>query len=748
MPRIEFWLLDVAGGEGDNVDLWGITPTGERMIVRVPFTAYFYLVSSRQFEAMPSIQRVEKVSRRRLGRPVECLRMYVQGGDHEKLAERLVKDGVGEAYGYDIRYSDLFLISTGVSPSSWLTAEADEMGSLAGYKVYGSPGPPSPSRDQTRDPGLRVLSFNPVYLPAQASPKPERDPVVAISVYDGSKVETISDGEGYILESFVDRVEALDPDVIAGFQTNKLHWWYLQQRARKLGIKLAIGRGGGEPHGSLYGHVSVRGRANVDVLEFAGEVPEIKLETLEEIAKHLKLRAPEEPVEDFEVRELWGRDRDRVIEYSEWRARTIMEVFDSISDYVFSLSSITGIPPDHVLTAATGFKVENYLMRFAEMVVKELIPPRREVRHIRYPGGMVIQPKPGLHEDVAVLDFKSMYPSLMIKYNISLETITKDGRMLDGELGVLPRALMLLLDERDRARKEEGKYPSGSREQRVLDAKQKALKRIANAVYGYTGWAGARWYAPHVAAAITAKGRETISSVVERAKEMGLDLIYGDTDSVFISYEPDKVDEMLSWIESELGLEVKLEKVYSKVLFTEAKKRYAGITSDGTMDVVGLEAVRGDWSEAAKRAQLEVLETLLRTGRVDEAVSAAKRWIKAARAGELPLKSLIIWKQLVKPLDEYEATAPHVVVARGMIERGWTVKPGDKVGYIVTKGPGKLYMRTKPYFEVKSDQVDWDYYAEKQIAATCIRVLGGLGVSEDRILTAGTTTSLEEFFGP
>lgn len=748
MPKVEFWLLDVAGGEGDNIDLWGITPTGGRIIVRIPFTAYFYLVPSGGFGAAPSVQRVEKVFRRRLGRPVECLRMYVQGGDHEKLAEDLMREGAGEAYGYDIRYSDLFLISTGASPSSWLMVEADELGSLAGYKIYGSSGPPSPSPDQTRDPGLRVLSFNPVYLPAQASPKPERDPVVAISVHDGSKVETFTGGEENVLESFMDRVEELDPDVITGFQVNKLHWWYLQQRARKLGIKLAIGRGGGEPHGSLYGHVSIRGRANVDVLEFAGEVPEIKLETLEEIAGHLKLDAPEEPVEDFEVRELWGRDRDRVIGYSEWRARTMMDVFNSISDYVFSLSSITGIPPDHVLTAATGFKVENYLMRFAEIVAKELIPPRREVRHVRYPGGMVIQPMPGLHERVAVLDFKSMYPSLMIKYNISLETVTKDGRILDGELGVLPRALMLLLDERNRAREEERRYPRGSREQRVLDAKQKALKRIANAVYGYTGWAGARWYAPHVAATITAKGRETISSVVEKAKSMGLEVIYGDTDSIFISYEPDKAEGMLSWIESELGLEVKLEKVYHKVLFTEAKKRYAGITSEGIMEIVGLEAVRGDWSEVAKKAQVEVLEALLRTGRIEEALSVARRWVKAARRGELPLKGLIIWKQLVKSLDEYEATAPHVIVAKGMIERGWTVKPGDKVGYIVTRGPGKLYMRAKPYFEVKPDQVDWDYYAEKQIASTCMRVLGGLGVSENSILTAGTTTSLEEFFGP
>jgi len=142
-----------------------------------------------------------------------------------------------------------------------------------------------------------------------------------------------------------------------------------------------------------------------------------------------------------------------------------------------------------------------------------------------------------------------------------------------------------------------------------------------------------------------------------------------------------------------------------------------------------------------------VLEALLRTGSVSEAVSVARRWVRKARRGELPLKSLIIWKQITKPLGEYEATAPHVVVARRLIEKGWSVKPGDKVGYIVAKGSGKLYEKARPYFEVSKEDVDWDYYAEKQIAAACARALGVLGVSESQILAASKTASLEEFLG-
>lgn len=748
MESIRFWVLDVARGGPEDVELWGLSEDGRRIVVKAPFRAFFYLVPSRGGVNIPTAHEVVKLSRRRLGRLVECLKVVVRGNvDHERLAEKLAREGLGEAYGYDIRFSDQYLISSGVSPASWVEAEVEPGGVLNGYEVYKAVGGLR-NVGIDKPPELRVMSFNPVYLPAQASPRPERDPVVAISVCNGRGPRTITGDEEDVLRGFVDVVNNEDPDVIVGFQSNRVHWWYLLERARLKGVKLAVGRGRGEPHGSLYGHVSIRGRCNIDVVEFADEVPEIKLETLEEICRHLGVSGPSEVIEEFEVRELWGSrsGRDRVLRYSEWRSEALVKVFNSISDYVFSLSSITGIPPDHVLTAATGFKVENYLMRFAERVVGELIPPRREARHVRYPGGMVIRPRPGLHSDIAVLDFKSMYPNLMIKYNLSIETVREDGSIVgSSEPGFLPRALKHLIDERGRV-VEELKRASPDKV-RVLDAKQKALKRIANAVYGYTGWSGARWYAPHVAASITAKGRETISRVVGKAKELGLDVIYGDTDSVFVSYKEEAVGKLLEWVESSLGLEVKLEKVYKKVLFTEAKKRYAGVTTDGRIDVVGLEAVRGDWSEAAKQAQVEVLEVLLRTGDVRRAESVAKEWVDKCRRGEIPLKKLIIWKQITRQLHEYEATAPHVLVAKELINSGWSIKPGDKVGYVVVKGPGKLHEKVRPYFMVRPEDVDLSYYAEKQIAPACARVLGVLGVTEARILAPARMESLDAFFG-
>ncbi|MGC9076355.1 MAG: DNA-directed DNA polymerase [Conexivisphaera sp.] len=741
MPEVRFWLLDVMDA-GEAVNLWGLGEDGRRLMIEAPFRSYFYLVPSSDDVKVKGAHEVDMF---RMGKHVRCLRVEAQD-DPSKEAEEMMSRGLGDAYGYDIRRSDLFLISTGLRPSAWTAAEAEPVSSGA-YDVYRSTGSPRFLEDRKDVPRMRILSFDPIYMSRNASPRPERDPVAAISIYDGSSAKTIAGDEQYVLRSFVEEVMSVDPDVILGFQSNRVHWNYLSKRAENSGLRFSLGRDGSEPHGSVYGHVSIRGRANVDLSEFVDEVPEVKLERLEELSKYLGIEAPREAPEYFEIGELWEKDRRKLIEYFEWRVRAMFDVFLAISDYVFNLSSITGLPPDHVLTAATGFKVENYLMRFAELEARELIPPRKETRHVTYQGGIVLQPRPGLHRGIAVLDFKSMYPSIIIKYNISLETVDEGGGLRGGPPGFLPRALRRLLDERSRAREEEARYPEGSSERKVLDAKQRALKRIANATYGYTGWSGARWYAPHVAAAITAKGREVISSVISKAGEMGLEVIYGDTDSVFVSHDERKVRELLRWVEESLGLEVKLEKIYRGVLFTEAKKRYAGITEDGELDVVGLEAVRGDWSEVAKRAQMDVLEVLLREESPERAEETAREWIRRVRAGNVPLKDLIIWKQLTKPVDEYEATAPHAVVAREMREKGWDVRIGDKVGFIVVKGAGKLHERVKPYFEVTADQVDWDYYAEKQVAAACGRVLEAVGVDESKLLSASKSMSLEEFFG-
>jgi DNA polymerase I len=290
-----------------------------------------------------------------------------------------------------------------------------------------------------------------------------------------------------------------------------------------------------------------------------------------------------------------------------------------------------------------------------------------------------------------------------------------------------------LIEERDKIRKIMREVKEGSTEYKVLDSRQKAIKIITNAVYGYTGWAGARWYAREVAEATTAWGRITITSAIDKAEKLGLSVIYSDTDSLFVSYKKDKVEEFLEWIKNELSLEAKIDKIFLRIIFTEAKKKYAGLTEDGKVEFVGLEAVRGDWSTIAKEVQSKVIERILKTGSKDEGLKVLNEYIDLLRKASVDVKKLVIWKQITRPIEEYEATAPHVVVAKYLIKSGWKVDPGDKVGYVVVKGSGRIYTRVKPYFEAKLEEIDWQYYIENQVIAACERILEAVGIDVKKV---------------
>ncbi|MEM2892732.1 MAG: DNA-directed DNA polymerase [Candidatus Bathyarchaeia archaeon] len=742
-----FWVLDVATEmeDGPVVWIWSIGEDGSRLIVKEPFTPIFYLTGGDLKEVYKCLEAYRElpisgfsmVERRLLGKPLKAVMVSSKTDELEELAEKLMRrcgaEGVFEA---DVRASSQFLLRRGLRPSSWYAVEASESKVVGGFRVYRASGDYQ-KLERVEAPALRVLAFDSFSLASRGTPKPEIDPVIVTSaVTDGGEERQFSGGEERLLREFISFVESYDPDVVVGFNTNRRLLPYMAERCRRLGFRLSIGRLGAEPRTSVYGHQSLQGRLNIDLYDLAEETPEIKLETLEEYSSYLGLKVEYDTIDEYDLAEAWSRERSRVLDYSMQRARGILEVYRAVSDYIFSLSEITGLPADHVLTAATGFRVENYLMGLA-MEAGELVPPRGEATYTTYAGGVVMEPRAGLHEDVAVIDFKSMYPNIMMKYNISFDTLSVDGvhrapnlpYSFKEEAGFIPRALKRLLEERERARSLADMHPEGSVERRVLEARQRALKVIANATYGYMGWTGARWYCREAAEATTAWGRETIRSAMEKAKELSLEIIYGDTDSLFVRDDPERIKSLLRWISEALGLEARVDRRYRRILFTEAKKRYGGLTIDGKIETVGLEIVRGDWSAIAKEAQLSALEAILKEGG-EEALKRVRVTIKALREGRVPIKKLIIWKKLTKGLEEYEVAAPHVAVAKRMIEAGWDVKPGDLVGFIIMKGKGRLYEKAVPYFEADQSKVDVDYYIEKQVIPPVARLISAVGIPE------------------
>jgi DNA polymerase I len=217
------------------------------------------------------------------------------------------------------------------------------------------------------------------------------------------------------------------------------------------------------------------------------------------------------------------------------------------------------------------------------------------------------------------------------------------------------------------------------------------------------------------------------------AQNAGIEVVYGDTDSLFIHYEETKATQLMETIERELKLDVEIDEVYRRIFFTEAKKRYAGLRQDGSLDIVGLEVVRGDWSEVAKRVQQHVLEIILKEQSPKRAIEYVRQTVADLKHKKLPFRDFIIWKTLTKSPEDYAIKAPHVEAAKMLKEKGWRLTGGDKVGYVVLMGEGRLYNRVKPYVFAKLSNVDIEYYISNQVLPAAARILTHFDVTKDQL---------------
>jgi DNA polymerase I len=792
--KLTLWLLDV-NSEAKNgmpeIWLWGIDRSGQRvLVIDRNFRNYFYAVIEETANAKKvaegiaqqqsgSIVKLEVVERKLFGKPVNAVKVYCRNlNDVPKCARELRSfEGVKDCLEDDIRYSMRYLIDDNTVPCGWHEIEVTEETNTRKVqvsKVYRAQSFPK-LLESTEVPKLKVLGFSTIFYSKEGSPKPDRNPVIVLSVATNSGEERqFLAGEDRndrpVIEDFVSYVRHFDPDIVVGYGINGQDWPYLIERCKKLGLRLQVDRAETEPHTSVYGHVSITGRANVDLLDFAGEFSEVKIQTLENLADYLGIMKIEnrQLVEDVDYADYWDSREKREIlkKFSMDNARCVMGIAEAVMDFAMQLSNLVSLPLDHVGSAAAGFRVEWFLIKRTHGL-GELVPKRIEQPYRPYAGGVVLKPLPGMHGDIAVLDFKSMYPSLMIAYNISPDTYVppkepapKSGVYEAPEVGhhfrkepagFYKEVLSYLISVRDEIRSRMKALPPESVEYRVFDARQKAVKVITNASYGYAGWTGARWYVKPVAEAAAAWGRHTILNSIRMAEEAGLRVVYGDTDSIFLNNDVEKIEELSKKIKKELGLEIKPDKVYVRIFFTEAKKRYAGLLPDGRLDIVGLEVVRGDWANIAKTVQGKVLEIVLKEQSPEKAAEFVQQFVSELRQKRVSFRDLIIWKTLTKPAEEYEVKASHVEAAKMLKEKGWELAVGDKVGYVIVVGSGRLYERVKPYKYASYDEVDLEYYVSKQVVPVVARVLESFGITEEQLLqsamTQKETRKLSDFFG-
>jgi DNA polymerase alpha subunit A len=347
----------------------------------------------------------------------------------------------------------------------------------------------------------------------------------------------------------------------------------------------------------------------------------------------------------------------------------------------------------------------------------------------KYAGGLVLEPKKGLYDKfVLLLDFNSLYPSIIQEYNLCFTTVTRQLHSADGgdeenaddgiaipslpdrgehkEWGVLPTMIRTLIQRRTVV-KQMIKKETDPEMKKTLDVRQKALKLTANSMYGCLGFSASRFYAAPIAALVTSQGREILQRTVDLATGIGLDVIYGDTDSIMIYTGCDdlaKVKELGRKVKKEVNkhyklLEIEIDGVFKSMLLLK-KKKYAALiateTKDGKIliekETKGLDMVRRDWCGLSKDVGHFVLDHVL-SGKDREGVVAAiheelQKVAKNVRDGEIPLEKYTITKGLNKAPKDYadRKGMPHLYVANEMVKRGKPVNVGDHIPYVITEG--------------------------------------------------------------
>jgi DNA polymerase I len=699
-----------------------------------------------------------------LGEEKDAFVIYAKHPQHVPKLREIFSE-FGEVREADIPFAYRYLIDKDLACMDGVKIKGREIGGkIKSYEID------EIERVEIEVPDLKILAFDCEMLSSFGMPDAEKDPIIVIAVKwgDGEKeFEIISEREERkILQRFVEIIKTVDPDVIVGYNQDAFDWPYLRKRAEKLKVPLNIGRDGSQIS-FKGGRPKIAGRLNVDLYDIAMRITEVKIKRLENIAEFLGTKIDMEDIEARDINKYWETDKEKVLLHAK---RDVMHTFMIAKELLpmhYEMAKLIRLPLDDVTRIGRGKQVDWLLLSEAKKV-GEVAPNAAEVAET-YEGAFVIEPERGLHENVAELDFASMYPSIMVTFNISPDTLSPNGEYIAPEVGYrfkkqpdgfFKRILISLIKRRQEIKKIMKNMNENDPNYKLLDIKQQTLKILTNSFYGYMGWGGARWYCKACAEATTAWGRHFIKTSAKIAEQMGFKVLYGDTDSIFVSKPvgieelKKEVDKLIERISKELPVQIELDELFKTIFFVE-KKRYAGLTIEGKILVRGLEVRRGDWCELAKRAQKEVIEILLRERNPEKAMKLVSRIIEDIRKGNVKLEDIVIYKGLTKKPSKYEAIQAHVKAAKKAEEIGIFYPVGSKIGYIVVKGTGNVGDRAYPLEMVENfdgenikikrregyelKKLDKEYYIEHQIIPAVMRILERFGYSDAKIKSSQTT---------
>ncbi|OAG31840.1 DNA polymerase delta subunit 1 [Nematocida displodere] len=615
----------------------------------------------------------------------------------------------------------------------------------------------------------------------------DTNPITDVTIYS---FET----EAELLMAWSRWVVSIDPDVITGWNISGFDFPYLLGRAEALGLPefkhfgrttapvtikttTSVTAAFGTRENKI---VTIDGRLVFDMLDIVKREFRLNSYSLNNVSS-LFLGEEKEDVHYTQIAPLFhasSETRKRLGMYCMKDAYLPMRILftkNLLVNYC-ELARVTGVPFDYLVNRGQGIRVLSQLLRKARSsgYLLPVIMGGEET----YEGGYVMEPEKGFYQvPVIVLDFMSLYPSIIMAYNLCYTTLIEPGREKEMQpdeyvrspsgdcfvtpkvrAGILPSILAHLLDSRKAAKKELA-LATDAEMKMSLNAKQLALKISANSVYGFTGASKTGLPCIPISRSVTAFGRtilkDTKTSIEERfrpTQALPLSVIYGDTDSVMVTGgaiglpEAFETGEKISaFVTKEFPhpLVLAFEKVYFPFLLMN-KKRYAGCSisapgAPGTIDTKGIETVRRDNCGLVRSLMQTCLKEVFLKNNVEGAKEAIRKTVKNLGNNNVGIGQLVISKSISKKEEGYAVHLAHVELAERMRQRNPDTAPGvgDRVSYVIVKGQGPLHARSEdPSYVLEHNlPIDTDYYLENQVKKPIQRLLEPVIENVDALLT-------------
>ncbi len=739
------------------VFLFGRLENNQSFLTINRYDPYFYikLIDTKK---LPEEIKYEKTTYKNFNGQ-EVVRIFTETPKEVTLLRHELEENNIECYEADIRFTQRYLIDKNIK--STINIEGDyELGEFTD-RIYNEP----EINPVEFKPELKVFSIDietdieskNLYSLAVYSKNYQK--VLLISKKQVKNAETFASTSD-LLERFKQIILEEDPDVLTGWNFIDFDLNYLKNLFKKHKIPFILGRINQsckikiENDFFRASKASIPGRIAIDALYLIRDsfinLNNYKLETAsQQLLNEGKLTTNHQQID------VWFKtDKEKLVDYNLKDAELVVKILEKtgILKLVILRSLLTGMPLDRVSASIASF--DSLYLR--ELKKLQIVAPSSKFKQKTMPlkGGYVKEPIPGIYDYVIILDFKSLYPSLIKTFNIDPLSYLGNKKQPNSiqapnnvyfkkEQGILPKIIEDLWKARDEVKKQNDKIASF------------AIKTLMASFFGVLGNPSCRFFNQDLGNAITHFGQFFIKHTESLLTKKGYEVIYMDTDAVFIVtrlkslQEAEKLGKKLekeinqylsSYIEKKYHvrsyLELEYEKIFIRFLMPKlrsseigAKKRYAGLTKENKIEFTGLEFVRGDWTELAKKFQYELLDRIFHKKEVSNFI---KKFVNDTKKGEYD-NLLIYRKSIRKDLDSYALQAQHVKAAKKLEKLESNI-----IEYVITlDGP-------EPIQSIKN-KIDYKHYIQKQLKPIADSVLYFFNINFEELLEGSKQVTLFKF---